>query len=419
MSQAPKKTKRDPAPHAPLRGFENRNGVLHVGGRNCVDLASQHSAPVFIYDSAIISDTFKTLRAALPERVSIHYAVKANPFGPVVEHLAQLVDGLDVASQGELEMVRGRVGAAMPVSFAGPAKRDAELAAAIDLGCTVNVESEGELMRLAALAAQKSVQAKAAVRVNPPFDLRGSGMRMGGGAKPFGIDDDAVPALLAKWPSADVAFEGFHIFTGSQSLAVDALCDAHEAALALALELSQHAPCPPSSINIGGGIGVPYFPGDRAVDVQSVGKSLAGALKAQESALGNTKVIMELGRYLVAEAGVYLAEIVDKKTSRGVVFLMTDGGLHHQLAVSGNFGQVFRKNYPVAIANKVGKVDGAQEWVNVVGCLCTPLDRLADDVLLPRAQIGDYVAVFRCGAYGPTASPSAFLNHPKAAEIMV
>lgn len=419
MSQAPKKERRAPAPHAPLHGFESKNGMLHVGGHNAVDLARQHAAPLFIYDSAIITTVFNTLRRALPERVHIHYAVKANPFGPVIEHLAQRVDGLDVASQGELEMVRALVGPSMPISFAGPAKRDEELAVAIDLDCTVNVESQGELMRLAALAAQKSMKARAAVRVNPPFDLRGSGMRMGGGAKPFGIDDDAVPELLAHWPSADVAFEGFHIFTGSQSLAADALCEAHEAALALALDLSQYAPCPPTSINIGGGIGVPYFPGDVAVDVGSVGAGLAKALQTHADALGETKVIMELGRYLVAEAGVYLAQIVDKKSSRGEIFLMTNGGLHHQLAVSGNFGQVFRKNYPTAIANKFGAVDDPQETVNVVGCLCTPLDRLADGVVLPAAQAGDYFAVFRCGAYGPTASPSAFLNHPNAAQIMV
>lgn len=413
------KKQRAAAPHAPLDNFSSQNGILQIAGHGADSLAKQSGTPLFVYDSAVITQMFQALRAAIPRAVSIHYAVKANPFGPVVKHLAGLVDGLDVASQGELELVRTLVGDALPVSFAGPAKRDMELAAAIDLDCTINLESQGELNRLCAIAREKNTRAKAAVRVNPPFDLRGSGMRMGGGAKPFGIDHDLVPGLLEKWPSDAVDFEGFHIFTGSQSLAADALCDAHENALSLALDLARHAPCAPKTINIGGGIGVPYFPGDQAVDIAAVGAGLSRALDVHQQALGGAKVVLELGRYLVAEAGVYLAQVIDKKTSRGTTFLLTDGGLHHQLAVSGNFGQVFRKNYPVAIANRYGVDAESQEIVNVVGCLCTPLDRLADDVALPRAQVGDYFAVFRCGAYGPTASPSAFLSHPEASEIML
>lgn len=419
MTATTKKQQRAQAAHAPLDYFSGADGMLQIGGQGAGALVKAHGAPLFVYDSAIISSTFDALRAALPAAVDIHYAVKANPFGPVVQHLAGRVNGLDVASEGELRAVRALVGTEKRISFAGPGKRDSELAAAIELNAIVNLESQGELRRLAAVAREKNVKAKAAIRVNPPFDLRGSGMRMGGGPKQFGIDDDQVPALLQTWPSDALDFQGFHIFTGSQSLAADALVEAHANALALALELSRYAPVKPRLINIGGGIGVPYFPGDKAVDVSQVGAGFAATLKTHAAQLNDVSIIMELGRYLVAEAGVYLARIIDKKTSRGSVFLMTDGGLHHQLAVSGNFGQVFRKNYPVAIANRYG-VDGAAiEKVNVVGCLCTPLDRLGDDVSLPEADVGDIFAVFRCGAYGPTASPSAFLGHPEPQEILL
>lgn len=421
MTKASAKKVRTPAPHAPLPYTKDKQGTLQLGGRSAVALAAEFDAPVFVYDKAIIDQTFKTLRAAVPKRVSIHYAVKANPFQPVVEHMAGFVDGIDVASEGELRAVRGAIGADMPISFAGPGKRDSELAAAIDLECTVNIESRGEMERLAAIAGAKGVRAKAAIRVNPPFDLRGSGMRMGGGAKPFGVDHDAVPGLLADWPQAALDFQGFHIFTGSQSLFSDALQEAHASALALALDLAKDAPGPLKTINIGGGIGVPYFPGDKAVDVEAVGAGLAQALADNEAALGGAKVILELGRYLVAEAGVYLTRIVDKKISCGMTFLVTEGGMHHQLAVSGNFGQVFRKNYPVAIANNFQPSSPikARETVTIVGCLCTPLDRLGDDVSLPQAEVGDVVAVFRCGAYGPTASPGGFLNHPQAYERLI
>ncbi|MEO0410296.1 MAG: pyridoxal-dependent decarboxylase, exosortase A system-associated [Pseudomonadota bacterium] len=405
--------------HAPLPFEASNDGALLINGISAASIAARHDTPVFAYDKSVISGTIASLRAALPKEIHLHYAVKANPFGPVVSLLANLVDGLDVASQGELELVRSLVGLEMPVSFAGPGKRSAELAAAIDLKCCVNLESIGEMHRFADIARQKGVRGLAAVRVNPPFDLRGSGMRMGGGAKPFGIDDTEVPALFAQWPSDCLDFQGFHIFTGSQSLSAQALGEAHANALQLALDLSEFAPNPPHTINMGGGLGVPYFPGDTPVDLSHVGQSLRDTIAARQSNIGQAKLILELGRYMVAEAGVYLTRVIDKKTSRGSTFLITDGGLHHQLAVSGNFGQVFRKNYPVAVARDYVAKGPSFERVTVVGCLCTPLDRLGDDMELPLADVGDVIAVMRCGAYGPTASPSAFLSHPACAEELV
>jgi len=406
--------------HAPLPFQANADGVLMIGAASALDLAKTHGTPLFVYDRAIIYQTIAALRSALPRAVKLHYAVKANPFGPLLDHVMAHVDGLDVASQGELERVHTRNDCNLPISFAGPGKRDEELSRAFDLGCTVHVESEGELARLSGIAAEKAIRGKAAIRINPPFELRGSGMRMSGGAKPFGIDHDRVPAILKTWPVRQLDFEGFQIFPGSQCLSAEALCEAYDKALDLALDLAPHAPNWPKMVNIGGGLGVPYFPGDQAVDIAQVGNGLTAALRRRQDTLNGAQVILELGRYLVAEAGVYLTRVIDKKVSRGTVFLITDGGLHHQLAVSGNFGQVIRKNYPVALANAFGSsVRDGLETVNVVGCLCTPLDRLADQVVLPRAEVGDLIAIFRNGAYGPSASPTQFLSHPSAAEVLI
>ena len=210
---------------------------------------------------------------------------------------------------------------------------------------------------------------------------------------------------------------GFHIFAGSQALDADALIEAQRATLALAAALAEEAGRSPPLVNLGGGFGIPYFHGEQAPDVEKVGEALAQELSNRPQILENTIFAIELGRWLVGECGVYLTRIVDRKESHGKTFLITDGGMQHQLAASGNFGQVVRRNYPVAIANRFGR--DSEEEATIVGCLCTPLDRLADDVALPRAEVGDLVAVFLAGAYGLSASPQAFLAQRPAREMVV
>jgi diaminopimelate decarboxylase len=256
-----------------------------------------------------------------------------------------------------------------------------------------------------------------AVRVNPDFELRGSGMRMGGGARPFGVDAERVPALVRRIIAEGADWRGFHIFAGSQALAADALIEAQRATLALAARLAEEVGEAPPLLNLGGGFGIPYFAGEQPLDVERIGESLLNALQKRADILADTQLAIELGRWLVGEAGIYLTRILDRKMSQGKLFLVTDGGMHHQLAASGNFGQVVRRNFPVAIANRLGEA-GVEE-ASIVGCLCTPLDRLADDVMTPRAQVGDLVAVFLAGAYGLTASPQAFLGHEPAREMVV
>jgi diaminopimelate decarboxylase len=382
------------------------------GGFADIAARAEHWAaktPAFVYDRAIIAANVARLRAALPVRVGIHYAMKANPLPALVAWMGERVDGIDVASAGELSVALGAGVEGARISFAGPGKRDVELAAAAAAGATINLESEGELARLLALG----VPARVAVRINPPFDIRGSGMKMGGGARAFGVDAGRVPAMLDAIAASHLDFDGFHVFAGSQNLSVEAIA----AAQAQTIDLVASFGVRPCRVNLGGGFGLPYFPDDKPLDVEAVGSALAEKLVRRPDVLADTAFVVELGRWLVGEAGVYLTRVVDLKQSYGETFVVVDGGLHHQLAASGNFGTVIRRNYPVANLTRLNEPHDTT--VNVVGCLCTPLDRLGEKVAFPATRPGDIVAVFMAGAYGLTASPTAFLGHPPAVELFV
>ncbi|PHV50752.1 pyridoxal-dependent decarboxylase, exosortase A system-associated [Janthinobacterium sp. BJB301] len=405
-------------PHPPLRQFAVENDMLLVGGLPLRRLAQRvGSTPFYAYDRAHITRRVTELRAALPAGVHVHYAMKANPMPAVVQWLAGLVDGIDVASGGELATALDTPMPAERISFAGPGKSDGELARAVAAGVLINVESGTQLERVALASERLGVMARVAVRVNPDFALRRTGMRMGGGAQPFGVDAALVPALLGRIGQLGLDFHGFHLYAGSQSLSATALAEAQALSVQLALQLADSAPSPLRTLNIGGGFGVPYFPGDQALDLAPVAAGLQRQLAILAQAAPGARLNLELGRYLVAEAGVYVCKVLERKVSHGQVFLVTDGGLHHHLAASGNFGQLIRKNYPVAIGNRLQ--GGAREVASVVGPLCTPLDLLADQMEMARAEEGDLAVVFQSGAYGLTASPTAFLGHPLPAEVLV
>jgi diaminopimelate decarboxylase len=404
--------------HAPLTQFPVVDDCLQVGGMPLTRLAERiGSTPFYAYDRAMLSARVAELRRHLPPEVHLHYAMKANPMPAVVQHLAGLVDGLDIASGGELRVALDTPMDPGLISFAGPGKSDADLSCAIAAGVVLNMESEGEMERIAATGARLALVPKVAVRVNPDFELKSSGMKMGGGPKQFGVDAERVPEMLARIGELGLDFYGFHIYSGSQNLKAESIQDAHEKTFALAIRLAQHAPRPLRTLNIGGGFGIPYFPGEGRLDLEAVGANLKRLLPDVLRQLPGVQVQIELGRYLVAEAGVYVARVIERKVSRGQVYLVTDGGLHHHLAASGNFGQVIRKNYPAVIGNRVA--GGERETASVVGPLCTPLDLLADQMEMARAEPGDLVVVFQSGAYGLSASPTAFLSHPGAREALV
>lgn len=398
--------------------FQKQDNDLVIGGIKLTQLAQRIGhTPFYAYDRQLISNRVTELRKHMPSELKIHYAIKANPMPAVVQHMAGIVDGFDLASAGEMKLALDTTMQADRISIAGPGKRPQELMQAIAAGININVESIHELDTIAQLSDQSGMQAHIAIRINPAFELKTSGVKMGGGSKPFGIDQEQLPKTLTRVKDLNLDFTGFHIYSGSQNLKAESIIEAQQKSIDLAITLADSCPSPIQKLNIGGGYGIPYFPGETPLDTQQVGDALAVAMAKLKTSHPQTAVIIELGRYLVGEAGIYVCRVIDKKISRGQTFLIVDGGLHHHLAASGNFGQVIRKNYPVSIGNKLNTTN--QQTVTIVGPLCTPLDILADHMELPEADIGDLVVVFQSGAYGYTASPKDFLSQPAATEVLV
>jgi len=403
--------------HVPIR-FDVVDDCLVVGGVALTRLAAQiGQTPFYAYDRGQIDARVASLRDALPREVSLHYAMKANPMPALVAHMVRRVDGIDVASGRELRVALDAGADPREVSFAGPGKSEAELRQAVAAGILINVESTREVELLAQISDALREPARVALRINPDFELKTSGMKMGGGPKQFGVDAEQAPSVLQRIGQAGLAFEGFHIYAGSQNLKADSICDAQCKSFDLAVRLAQSAPATVRVLNLGGGFGIPYFPGEAALDIAPIGNNLRAIVVRAKALFPDARIVVELGRYLVGEAGIYVCRIVDRKISRDHVLLVTDGGLHHHLAASGNFGQVIRKNYPVVIGNRVSGTK--REMASVVGPLCTPLDLLADRMDLAVSEPGDLVVVFQSGAYGATASPQQFLSHPNLVEALV
>lgn len=406
--------------HAPQTHFGVVDNCLQVGGIALTRLAQRvGGTPFFAYDRSLLSGRVAHLRASLPSAIQLHFSVKANPMPALVQHMAGLVDGFDVASASEMRVALDTPMAPAAVSFAGPGKTDAELTQAIAAGVVLSLESPNEAVRAARIGNALGLAPRVLLRINPDFEMKSSGMKMGGGARQFGVDAEQAPAMLREIGALGLDFHGLQIFSGSQSLSVSTIVDAQTSTFELARRLADDAPAPVVLLNIGGGLGIPYFPGEAALDLRPIADNLDAWLPRMRDALPQANVAVELGRYLVGEAGVYVTRVTDRKVSRGQVFLVTDGGMNHQLAASGNLGQVIRKNYPVAIGTRMEASPDDMESVNIVGPLCTPLDILADRMSLPRADVGALVVVFQSGAYGPSASPVGFLSRPAATEVLV
>lgn len=399
--------------------FDVIGGKLQVGGRplgDWVDVAGQ--TPLFLYSRDIMRHKVQALREHLPSGVELHYAIKANPHPAVIAHMGTLVDGFDVASVKEMHLA---LNAGMPpheISFAGPAKRDPELRAAVAAGICINVESAGELRRVAAAAETLGISGHIALRVNPAFELKGAGMKMGGSPRQFGVDEDESLACLHDALKLGLNVRGLHIFGGSQNLDVAAIRECQSLTLDLASRLIEGASLTPDFINFGGGLGIPYFPGEHPLDLMAVGEGLEEPVETFRTQHPKVRLVLELGRFLVGESGLYVTRVIDVKDSRGHRFAMTDGGLHHHLANSGNFGQVIRKDFPVCVPMRLDEAP-APFSQRVVGPLCTPLDIVSDRVPLPELRVGDLVAVFQSGAYGYSASPRDFLSHPDALQLVI
>jgi diaminopimelate decarboxylase len=401
--------------------YARSNGKLLIGGVSAPALAHQYGTPLFIYDAGIMAKKWASLREALPPQCSIYYSMKANPNRAILRFFLSRGAGLEVSSGGEFQQAIGAGCAVENILFSGPGKTEAELELVLAQGIgKIHVESLGEAERIAMIAERQGIRARVGLRVNPVETGKGGAMRMGGGSSPFGVDEESLDDVLGRilaLPALD--FRGIHIYTGTQILDFQILAAQFAKGIEIARRVAARLKRPLDTLDFGGGFGIPYFPHEEPLDTRKLREALHALLKTVEKdpLFSGTRFLTEPGRYLVGEAGVYMARVTDVKISRGKKFLILDGGMNHHLAASGNLGQTIKRNYPLAIVNKLGQY--AEETVEVVGPLCTPLDVLARGASLPRAEAGDLVGIFQSGAYARTASPLGFLSHPTPAEVWV
>ena len=401
--------------------FGVRYGELEIGGVPIGAIVREYGTPLYVYDSSVLEKKWSALRAALPKRFAIFYSMKANPNQAIVRFFLNRGCGIEIASGGELHQALHAGCPPEQIVFAGPGKTPAELHQALTAGIEeIHVESLVEAQRISAISRQLGRTARVAVRVNPRQEVQGGAMRMGGKPAPFGIDEEQLdPILEYIFSESHLQFTGIHLYIGTQILQHAILIQQYRAGLEIACRISQQFQQKVRTVDFGGGYGIPYFASEQPLDVAALGAGLASLMEeyGNHSALCDTRFIVEPGRFLVGEAGIYIMQITDIKVSRGKKYLIVDGGMHHHLAASGNLGQVIRRNYPIALLNRIDAEP--QETVNVVGPLCTPLDLLASDVALPSADVGDYIGIFQSGAYARTASPHGFLSHPTPPEVWV
>jgi len=403
------------------RYFSTLSGELFIGGIPASSLAAQYGTPLFVYDRNTIDRKFTLLRETLPPNFLIYYSVKANPHHAILEHFVGRDCGLEVASAGEFSRAVKAGCRPEKILFAGPGKTEAELefVLARDIG-EIHIESLLEAQRISAICCRLGKRARVAVRVNPAGEVQGGAMRMGGKPAPFGIDEEQLEDVLghlATLPGLEL--RGIHLFTGTQILDHEILAAQYRRGLDIARRVATGLQKPLATVDFGGGLGIPYFAGDRQLDMKCLRESLEAMMAEvrKEPYFSGTRFIVEPGRYLVGEAGIYIARVNDVKTSRGKKFLVLDGGMHHHLAASGNLGQVIKRNFPLTVIDKFNCSE--KEVVDIVGPLCTPLDTLARDIELPAANVGDLIGIFQSGAYGRSASPVGFLSHPAPAEVWI
>ncbi len=401
--------------------FDESRGELLVSGVAISQVVKDFGTPLFVYDARVLDQKWSLLRQTFPPSFSISYSVKANPNRAILKHFLAKGSGLEIASAGEYcQAIRAEC-PPDKILFAGPGKTEAELELVLAQGIgEIHAESPLEIERIDAISRRLGIRANVAVRVNPSADAEGGAMRMGGKAAPFGVDEERLDPLLDRMKLySAIEFRGIHLFTGTQILDHNVLLCQYRRGLELAKRVARHIQKPLHTVDVGGGLGIPYFPGEQELDMDGLHDGLVkliGELNG-EAWLKRTQLIVEPGRYLVGEGGIYVARINDIKVSRGKTFLVLDGGMNHHLAASGNLGQVIKRNFPIAILNKLDKE--AKGSVDVVGPLCTPLDTLARDLEIPAAEIGDIVGVFQSGAYARSASPLGFLSHPTPPEVFI
>jgi len=399
---------------------EERNGEFAPSGVPISEIAWEYGTPFYLYHGETIVERVRRVREALGTEVS--YSVKANPSLGLCQLIAREKEaGAEVASSGELAVARAAGFEPEDIVFAGPGKTDDELRRVVEEGIFAdNAESLGEIDRLARIAGEMKRKIGVGLRINPAAQLMGSQMRMGGTVGQFGMDQAELEEAVEKTLSHPaLILRGVHVYTATQVFEVDPLLEHCRNIFDIALEAADYAEGPLEMIDFGGGFGVPYFEKMSEFDLRSFGNGFRELLSTYRSdpRLEGCRFLFELGRYLVADAGVYVTRAVDVKRTRGKTFVVTDGGMNHHLTATGNMGQVFRKSYPLL---NLTRMSGApEEGVAIAGPCCTPLDTFGSNILLADPEVGDLIGVFYSGAYGFSASNLGFLSHPAPAEVLL
>jgi len=401
--------------------FPDSRGELVIGGLAISELTQRFGTPLFVYDESVLLRKWNLLRSTFPERFNIHYSVKANPNLTLLRWFLDHGAGLEIASDGELFQALEARCPPDRILFAGPGKTASQIELALRKNIAeIHAESLTELQRISSSAERLNVVAPVALRINPDAAAEGGAMRMGGVASAFGIDEEQLDeALTYALTSPSIQLVGIHLFAGTQVLSSDVLLAQYAKGLQLGRRVAARLRRPLQTLDFGGGLGIPYFSSDDALDMQHLKAGLQTLMSEfeQDPSLAGTRFVIEPGRFLVGEAGVYLAGVVDVKLSRGKRFVILDGGMNHHLAASGNLGQTIKRNFPVVVANRLDEAE--QDTAQIVGPLCTPLDVLGRALPVPRVEVGDLMAILQSGAYARSASPLGFLSHCSPAEVLV
>ena len=401
--------------------FNKSDGKLFIQGCDCTDLADSFGTPLFIYDASVIRGQIRKLKEALPDGFGIAYSVKANSNAAILAIFLQENCPLEIASIGEYQRARNAGCNPKNILFAGPGKTPTELSEVLSQGIgEIHAESFLELERIQQISSELNLTAKVAVRVNPTSEAQGGALRMGGQPAAFGIDEEQLPEALSFIKAhSELEFRGIHLFSGTQILDHQILADQYQKGIEIALKASEFISEPIHTLDFGGGLGIPYFEQENPLDLQALKQSLNNVFENVRAnpALADTQFLVEPGRFLVGESGIYVTRINDLKASRGKQFAIMDGGMHHHLAASGNLGQVIKRNYPFLVLNKLNAEP--LDTVELVGPLCTPLDTLGRNATLPPLEVGDLIGIFQSGAYARAASPLGFLSHPVPPEILI
>lgn len=401
--------------------FDCSTGELVIENLPLREILKQYDTPLYVYSSKAMDEKWQALHNMLPVEFLIYYSMKANPNPALIRHFLSHGSGLEVASGGELYLAMKAGCVPENILFAGPGKRESELEFALshDIG-EIHSESLLEIQRIRVICHRLKRRARIAVRVNPDSGAQGGAMRMGGKAAPFGLDEEQLDHVLDQIMADEMLdFRGLHFYVGTQILDASVLSTQYREALKIAERVAARMQRPLSRVDFGGGLGIPYFSGDAEIDLEKLGQEIQVLMREIRSkpAFVGTQFVLEPGRYLVGDAGVYIVKVNDIKISRTKTFLVVDGGMNHHLAASGNLGQVIKRNFPTAVLNRLS--EPLCEKVDIVGPLCTPLDVLARDVEVPTVKVGDWIGIFQSGAYARSASPLGFLSYPSPAEVLV